>query len=220
MQSISHEIWDSKYRLKDANGNPIDRTLDDTFERVAGALANVEEKPDKWYEPFLWALKNGAVPAGRIMSNAGAQDHKPGTSLINCLAAGTPVLTREGVRPIEGLVGKVVEVLNGNGRWTPVQFQSFGLQKTYATTWRWASNKRTRVTVRATADHRWFLTDGRVITTEYWLTAPHLPLRCRTVPHIRPKEVNIEASEWRRGLIHGLVFGDSPVQRLKIFYPL
>ena len=97
MQPISHEIWDSKYRLKDANGNSIDRTLDDTFERVAGALANVEEKPDEWYEPFLWALKNGAVPAGRIMSNAGAQDHKPGTSLINCIVSDTIPDSMEGI---------------------------------------------------------------------------------------------------------------------------
>lgn len=97
MQPISHEIWDSKYRLKDANGNPIDRTLDDTFERVAGALANVEERPDDWYERFLWALKNGAVPAGRIMSNAGAQNHKPGTSLINCVVSDTVPDSMEGI---------------------------------------------------------------------------------------------------------------------------
>jgi ribonucleoside-diphosphate reductase alpha chain len=44
---------------------------------------------DQWYEEFLWALRHGAIPAGRIVSNAGAQDHKPATSTINCTVSGT-----------------------------------------------------------------------------------------------------------------------------------
>jgi ribonucleoside-diphosphate reductase alpha chain len=31
----------------------------------------------------------GAIPAGRIISNAGAQEHKPSTSTINCTVSGT-----------------------------------------------------------------------------------------------------------------------------------
>jgi ribonucleoside-diphosphate reductase alpha chain len=37
----------------------------------------------------VWALRNGAIPAGRIISNAGAQEHKPATSTINCTVSGT-----------------------------------------------------------------------------------------------------------------------------------
>ena len=33
-----------------------------------------------WNERFLWALRRGAIPAGRITSNAGALEHKPATS--------------------------------------------------------------------------------------------------------------------------------------------
>ena len=90
-QSTSMEIWDSKYRLKSKHGDAIDITLDDTFQRVARALADLEQEDVKehWYNEFLWALRNGAIPAGRITSNAGAFEHKPATSTINCTVSGT-----------------------------------------------------------------------------------------------------------------------------------
>ncbi|MDM5119548.1 adenosylcobalamin-dependent ribonucleoside-diphosphate reductase [Aeromonas hydrophila] len=89
LQDTSFEIWDSKYRLKSKDGVPIDGTIDETYQRVARALAGQESEPDAWYEPFLWALRNGAIPAGRITSNAGAFEHKPATSTINCTVSGT-----------------------------------------------------------------------------------------------------------------------------------
>ncbi|HHQ4558100.1 adenosylcobalamin-dependent ribonucleoside-diphosphate reductase [Aeromonas hydrophila] len=89
LQDTSFEIWDSKYRLKSKDGVPIDGTIDETYQRVARALAGQELQPDVWYEPFLWALRNGAIPAGRITSNAGAFEHKPATSTINCTVSGT-----------------------------------------------------------------------------------------------------------------------------------
>ena len=89
-QAASVDIWDKKYRLKDFSGNPIDTDIDTTFQRVASALAGVEEdnKQEEWTEKFLWALRSGAIPAGRIMSNAGAEDYKPATSTINCTVSG------------------------------------------------------------------------------------------------------------------------------------
>ena len=91
LQSTSEDIWDKKYRLKDQAGVVIDQTVDDTYQRVARALANVEttqKKKDKWHKEFLWALRHGAIPAGRITSNAGAQEYKPATSTINCTVSG------------------------------------------------------------------------------------------------------------------------------------
>ena len=90
-QDASVDIWDKKYRLKTKDGDVLDATIDDTFGRIARALADVEltpEKREEWYEKFLWALQNGAIPAGRIISNAGAMDHKPATSTINCTVSG------------------------------------------------------------------------------------------------------------------------------------
>ncbi|HET7299342.1 MAG TPA: adenosylcobalamin-dependent ribonucleoside-diphosphate reductase [Oleiagrimonas sp.] len=92
LQPASHDIWDKKYRLKTKQGEPVDVTVDDTWKRVARALADVETTPElkeTWYERFLWALRRGAIPAGRITSNAGAHKHKPKTSTINCTVSGT-----------------------------------------------------------------------------------------------------------------------------------
>ncbi|WP_373187469.1 adenosylcobalamin-dependent ribonucleoside-diphosphate reductase [Halopseudomonas sp.] len=91
MQPASEDIWDTKYRLKTKDGVAIDATVDETYQRVARAIADVEEPSvrDHWYEEFLWALRHGAIPAGRITSNAGALEHKPATSTINCTVSAT-----------------------------------------------------------------------------------------------------------------------------------
>jgi ribonucleoside-diphosphate reductase alpha chain len=99
LQPASHDIWDKKYRLKTKSGEIIDRDLGDTYARVARALAEVElpEKREYWFGKFLWALQNGAIPAGRIISNAGAQEHKPATSTINCTVSGTVPDSMDGI---------------------------------------------------------------------------------------------------------------------------
>ncbi len=91
LQPASEDIWQRKYQLKNKQGEAVDLCVEGTFTRVARALADIEKSPEKqqhWYEKFLWALKHGAVPAGRIISNAGAQQYKPATSTINCTVSG------------------------------------------------------------------------------------------------------------------------------------
>ncbi len=100
IQSVSLDIWDKKYRLKTKQGSFIDQDMDDTYQRVARALADVEETEEKrglWFEKFLWALRRGAIPAGRITSNAGAQEHKPATSTINCTVSGIVEDSMDGI---------------------------------------------------------------------------------------------------------------------------
>ena len=99
-QPASVDIWDKKYRLKTKSGDPLDQTIDDTYERVARALAEVEQTPEKrdqWFEEFLWALRSGAIPAGRVVSNAGAREHKPATSTINCTVSGAIPDSMQGI---------------------------------------------------------------------------------------------------------------------------
>ncbi|OIO71769.1 MAG: ribonucleoside-diphosphate reductase, adenosylcobalamin-dependent [Zetaproteobacteria bacterium CG_4_9_14_3_um_filter_49_83] len=91
LQPASADIWDVKYRLKDKQGQAVDQSIEDTWRRVARSLADVEapENQEFWYQRFVWALAQGAIPAGRIMSNAGAEAYKPATSTINCTVSGT-----------------------------------------------------------------------------------------------------------------------------------
>ena len=92
LQPASLDIWDKKYRLKTKDGEAVDEDVDATYRRIAEALASVEHTPaqrELWHERFLHALRQGAIPAGRIVSNAGAQTHKPATSTINCTVSDT-----------------------------------------------------------------------------------------------------------------------------------
>jgi len=90
-QEASTDIWNTKYRLKKKDGSIVDATIDQTYQRVAAALAEVEKEEvrEEWQQKFLWALRHGAIPAGRITSNAGAQAFKPATSTINCTVSGS-----------------------------------------------------------------------------------------------------------------------------------
>ena len=104
-QPASQDIWDKKYRLKAKDGTAVDHSMDDTYRRVAKALAEVEakDKQAEWEKRFVWALQHGAIPAGRITSNAGALEHKPATSTINCTVSGT---VKDSMR---GILDKVQE---------------------------------------------------------------------------------------------------------------
>ncbi|MCI2263548.1 adenosylcobalamin-dependent ribonucleoside-diphosphate reductase [Xanthomonas indica] len=100
MQPASQDIWDKKYRLKTKQGEPLDADIDGTYLRVARALADAESTDELrayWFERFAWALRRGAIPAGRITSNAGAQEHKPATSTINCTVSGTITDSMDGI---------------------------------------------------------------------------------------------------------------------------
>lgn len=100
LQPASLDIWDRKYRLKTRQGEALDADIDATYLRVARALADAEttaELRQHWYARFTWALRRGAIPAGRIISNAGAQAHKPATSTINCTVSGTIEDSMDGI---------------------------------------------------------------------------------------------------------------------------
>ncbi len=100
LQPASLDIWDKKYRLKTKQGEALDADIDATYLRVARALAEAESTPELqtyWGERFAWALRRGAIPAGRITSNAGAQEHKPATSTINCTVSGTITDSMDGI---------------------------------------------------------------------------------------------------------------------------
>ncbi len=84
---IAEQIWDMKYRFKDADGTPIDKTVEDTWRRIAGALAVVEDDPKAWESKFYDALADFKyLPAGRITAGAGTARS---VTLFNCFVMGT-----------------------------------------------------------------------------------------------------------------------------------
>ncbi|MEE4119048.1 MAG: adenosylcobalamin-dependent ribonucleoside-diphosphate reductase [Paracoccaceae bacterium] len=84
---ISETIWDMKYRLKAADGTPVDADLGETWDRVANALALAEDDPGRWVGPFRDALEGFRfLPAGRILAGAGTGRS---VTLFNCFVMGT-----------------------------------------------------------------------------------------------------------------------------------
>ena len=84
---IAQQIWDQKYRLKHFDGTPIDVTMQDTWSRIASALAQAEDDPALWEPRFYSALEDFKfLPAGRIIAGAGADRS---VTLFNCFVMGT-----------------------------------------------------------------------------------------------------------------------------------
>ncbi len=84
---ISEQIWDMKYRLKEADGTPVDESVEDTWRRIARALASVEAESDRFEGEFLEALEDFKfLPAGRIVAGAGTDRS---VTLFNCFVMGT-----------------------------------------------------------------------------------------------------------------------------------
>ncbi|ETW13153.1 ribonucleoside-diphosphate reductase [Roseivivax marinus] len=92
---IAEQIWDMKYRLKEADGAPVDRSVEDTWRRIARALAESEADPDAWEDRFYAALEDFRfLPAGRIVAGAGTARS---VTLFNCFVMGTIPDTMAGI---------------------------------------------------------------------------------------------------------------------------
>ncbi len=92
---IAEQIWDMKYRLKDASGVPLDGTVEDSWRRVARALATGEADPERWEPEFYHALDGFRfLPAGRILAGAGTGRS---VTLFNCFVMGTIPDSMDGI---------------------------------------------------------------------------------------------------------------------------
>jgi ribonucleoside-diphosphate reductase alpha chain len=87
VSAISQQIWDMKYRFKEPGGGVVDKTIEDTWRRVARSLAATETDPAAWEQPFYEAMEDFKfLPAGRIIAGAGT---KRTVTLFNCFVMGT-----------------------------------------------------------------------------------------------------------------------------------
>ena len=84
--AIAQRIWEMKYRLKQPDGAPVDKSIEETMRRVATALAEPENNPEEWAEHFYRVMSEfHFLPAGRILAGAGS-DRK--VTLFNCFVMG------------------------------------------------------------------------------------------------------------------------------------
>ncbi len=84
---IAEQIWDMKYRLKKPDGTAVDRSVEDTWRRIARALAKPEKDAALWEDKFYAALEDFKfLPAGRITAGAGTARS---VTLFNCFVMGT-----------------------------------------------------------------------------------------------------------------------------------
>ncbi|MDZ4094162.1 MAG: adenosylcobalamin-dependent ribonucleoside-diphosphate reductase [Paracoccaceae bacterium] len=108
---IAEQIWDMKYRLKAADGTPTDKTVEDSWRRIARALAEVESDPTLWQERFYTALEDFKfLPAGRITAGAGTGR---AVTLFNCFVMGTIPDDMGGI--FEGLKEAALTMQQGGG---------------------------------------------------------------------------------------------------------
>ena len=108
---IAEQIWDMKYRFKEADGTPIDQTVEDSWTRIATALASVEDEPAKWEGPFYEALEDFKyLPAGRITAGAGTARQ---VTLFNCFVMGTVPDSMGGI--FDGLKEAALTMQQGGG---------------------------------------------------------------------------------------------------------
>ncbi|WP_420558311.1 adenosylcobalamin-dependent ribonucleoside-diphosphate reductase [Roseovarius sp.] len=108
---IAEAIWDMKYRLKEADGTPLDGTVEDSWRRIARAVAQAEDDPGKWEERFYHALEDFRfLPAGRITAGAGTGR---AVTLFNCFVMGTIPDSMSGI--FEGLREAALTMQQGGG---------------------------------------------------------------------------------------------------------
>jgi len=108
---IAEQIWDMKYRFKEADGTPIDGSVEDSWRRIARALAEVEKDPLPWEGEFYAALEGFRfLPAGRITAGAGTGRQ---VTLFNCFVMGTIPDTMEGI--FTGLKEAALTMQQGGG---------------------------------------------------------------------------------------------------------
>ena len=108
---IAEQIWDMKYRLKEADGTPVDATVEDSWRRIARALASVEKDPAAWEGRFYAALEDFKyLPAGRITAGAGTGRS---VTLFNCFVMGTIPDNMGGI--FDGLKEAALTMQQGGG---------------------------------------------------------------------------------------------------------
>jgi len=193
--------------------------LDETHLKILEDLEHTGHTSLWVHDHYLWQGHTAGLKAVyedwkergtpmRGLFDTNSLDSDPGKA--NCLCADTKVITREGVKPIGELAGKNAEIITYRGKWMTVPFKSYGEQEVFAVT---LENRNQRKVIRATGDHRWYVTKYRsngkrktkvnfgdreeVVTKD--LTEGRILVQTKPQCNHTPSVVGIQ---------HGLVWGD------------
>ncbi|GMR18800.1 MAG: hypothetical protein BMS9Abin33_1243 [Gammaproteobacteria bacterium] len=92
---ISRQIWESKYRFS-ADDSTGEQSIEDSWRRVARALASVEPTDKTKWEQCFYDILGGFIflPGGRILAGAGTDRQ---VTLCNCFVMGTIEDSLEGI---------------------------------------------------------------------------------------------------------------------------
>jgi ribonucleoside-diphosphate reductase alpha chain len=84
---LSELIWNRNYRYRE-HAHSIDRTIEDTWQRIADALSSLEqENRDAWQQKFYDLIRDFKfLPGGRIQAGCGTRLK---VTLFNCFVMGT-----------------------------------------------------------------------------------------------------------------------------------
>lgn len=149
-------------------------------------------------EDAVLNLRN--MPSMRSLMTAGPALERCNVCAFNCLSGDTEVLTKElGITPISSLAGNSYSLLDANSQWVKSPVRSFGIQETFPVTWGY--NRWTR-TVKATMDHKWHLSDGRVVETKNLAAGDKVSM---TLPE---RDIDDNSVDYKLGVIHGVIYGD------------
>jgi len=112
---LSTKVFNDRYALRDENGNQVETTPEEMYQRVSrGAVA--VEKPESrnlWQERFYNLLSDFKfVPGGRILSGVGG---KIGVSFYNCFVIPSPEDSRGGIMDSVKLMSEIMSRGGGVG---------------------------------------------------------------------------------------------------------
>lgn len=119
----------------------------------------------------------------------------------NCLAGSTLVTTKEfGSVPIKEIVGEHVHVVDRNGDWSQVVFESYGFQQVAEVNLKRRKSSK-RLTIKASLNHNWFLQEEDTpVHTSQLSEGDQLPIVLPGKPQITP--------QYFLGVKHGIVYAD------------
>ncbi len=203
-QEFIHISKYAKWRPDDLRRETLEETVDRYIDFMCDEQCNGLIPDDVRKELRDGILNFDVLPSMRALMTAGPalkRDHVAG---FNPVTGDTRVVTREfGNVPISTIAGKSASVLNKDGRWVPATFRSYGVQPIYTVSLR--RNSNSIVKVQCTANHRWVLEGGDVLSTDRLRGGDR-------IPHVHAPKPETDA-DYALGVIHGIVYGDGTAVR-------